>query len=108
MQGILGIRISATVATLLLLTGCAVPLPKAGPGLLVTKTTEPIAAGPAEKALKSGEACQHNILGMATIGDASTAAAKRAGKVATIHSVDSQMLGILGLYAQNCVIVSGQ
>lgn len=103
-----GVRIAGTIATLGLIAGCATPMPKAGPGMVVTKTQEAVGAGPAEKADKTGEVCQQNFLGVATIGDASVEAAKKEGNIDTIHSIDSDILGFLGLYAQNCVIVRGQ
>lgn len=56
---------------------------------------------------KTGESCATSYLGIIGLGDASIAAAAKAGGVSKISSVDSDNMAILGLYAKNCTVVSG-
>lgn len=56
---------------------------------------------------KTGKACTNNILGVIAIGDASVEAAKRAGGIKKVASVDKDIMNILGLFGQNCTIVTG-
>lgn len=56
---------------------------------------------------KTGKACTNNILGLIAIGDASVEAAKRAGGIKKVASVDKDIMNILGLFGQNCTIVTG-
>ena|SRR5690606_4431231 len=56
---------------------------------------------------KTGESCAASYLGIIGLGDASIAAAAKAGGVTKISSVDSNNMGILFLYAKNCTVVSG-
>lgn len=56
---------------------------------------------------KTGESCATSYLGIIGLGDASIAAAAKAGGVTKISSVDSDNMAILGLYAKNCTVVSG-
>jgi hypothetical protein len=58
---------------------------------------------------KHGEACAEGIVWLAAWGDASTAAAKEAGGIKEVHSVefrDSFVLG--GLYHKACTVVHGE
>ncbi len=57
---------------------------------------------------KHGEACATGILGAAAFGDASLDAAKKAGGVTEIHSVEFHGTSILGLYTQGCTEVHGK
>jgi hypothetical protein len=56
---------------------------------------------------KTGESCATSYLGVIGLGDASVASAAKAGGITKISSVDSDNMGILGLYAKNCTVVSG-
>jgi len=57
---------------------------------------------------KRGEACSTGILAMAAFGDASIEAAKRAGGITDVHSVEYQATAVLGfVYLQACTIVYG-
>lgn len=56
---------------------------------------------------KTGKACTNNILGVIAIGDASVEAAKRAGGIKKVASVDKDIMNIFGLFGQNCTIVTG-
>jgi hypothetical protein len=64
-------------------------------------------AGAGKGGTKTGESCATGILGIVAFGDASLAAAKKAGGVADIHSVEYGGMSILGIYSQGCTIVWG-
>jgi hypothetical protein len=57
---------------------------------------------------KKGEACATGILGAAAFGDASLDAAKKAGGVTEVHTVEFHGTNILGLYTQGCTEVHGK
>lgn len=57
---------------------------------------------------KHGEACATGILGAVAFGDASLDAAKKAGGVSEIHSVEFHGTSILGIYSQGCTEVHGK
>jgi len=56
---------------------------------------------------KTGEACATGILGIAAFGDASLDAAKKAGGITDVHSVEFRGLSILGIYTQGCTVAHG-
>lgn len=60
-----------------------------------------------ETGSKSGEACASSILGIIATGDASVAAAKKAGNISKVSSFDHKDFNILGLYATTCTVVHG-
>lgn len=89
-----------------LLAGCAnVATPTAG--LFYTKVQGPITTGTSSNASKTGQACATNILGILATGDASIDAAKKAGGISNVSSVDHDSTSILGLYATFCTVVKG-
>jgi len=55
-----------------------------------------------------GQACATSILGLVATGDASVEAARRAGGITLITSVDGQSSNILFIYAKYCTIVRGR
>lgn len=57
---------------------------------------------------KTGKSCASSILGVVGIGDASIASAAKAGGVTKIAAVDSENFGVLGIYATNCTVVTGE
>jgi hypothetical protein len=58
---------------------------------------------------KKGEACATGILGAAAFGDASLDAAKKAGGITDVHSVELHTTAILGpLYHIACTEVHGK
>jgi TRL-like protein family len=65
-------------------------------------------SGPAKTGDKHGEACATGILGAAAFGDASLDAAKKAGGITEVHSVEFHGTNILGLYTQGCTEVHGK
>ncbi len=65
-------------------------------------------SGAAKTGDKKGEACATGILGAAAFGDASLDAAKKAGGITEIHSVEFHGTNILGIYTQGCTEVHGK
>jgi hypothetical protein len=57
---------------------------------------------------KMGEACSTGFVGLVSIGDASLAAAKKAGGITDVHTVDLRTFSILGVYVQGCTVVHGK
>jgi len=58
-------------------------------------------------ATKEGKACAKSILGWVSSGDASVAAAKAAGGITTVSSVDHTASQILGIVGEWCTVVKG-
>src|SRR5579862_7163083 len=87
--------------------GCGIPglYPT---GFLYNSTTTPHgmtkleASGPNKGSEKDGEACATGILSMVAWGDASTDAAKKAGEVKDVYSVEFKNYSILGVYQEGC------
>lgn len=65
-------------------------------------------SGPGKTGDKHGEACATGILFAAAFGDASLDAAKKAGGITEIHSVEFHGTNILGVYTQGCTEVHGK
>lgn len=65
-------------------------------------------SGPGKTGDKAGEACATGILGLAAFGDASLDAAKKAGGISEVHSVEFHGTNILGIYSQGCTEVHGK
>jgi hypothetical protein len=65
-------------------------------------------SGPGKSGDKAGEACATGILGLAAFGDASLDAAKKAGGITEVHSVEFHGTNILGIYTQGCTEVHGR
>jgi hypothetical protein len=64
--------------------------------------------GPAHSGDKTGEACATGILYAVAFGDASLDAAKKAGSITEVHSVEFHGTNILGVYSQGCTQVHGK
>lgn len=56
---------------------------------------------------RSGEACMTSIFGLVATGDASIEAARKAGAVTLIQSVDYKSNNVLGI-ATYCTVVRGR
>jgi hypothetical protein len=100
--------VSLVLISTFFLSGCAVVASPVGNALLFTSVQGPVATGPAVSTPKQGRACASNIIGIIATGDASIAAAKRAGGITNVASVDHDSLNILGLYSRFCTIVAGK
>lgn len=99
-------QLAALTLATSLLGGCAsVASPTSG--LLYTKVQGPITTGNGTSTAKSGQACANNILGLISTGDASIDAAKKAGGITNVSSVDHDSTSILGLFGSFCTVVKG-
>ncbi|HET8730111.1 MAG TPA: TRL-like family protein [Moraxellaceae bacterium] len=99
-------QLAAVALATSLLGGCAfVASPTTG--FLYTKVQGPITVGNGTNTSKTGQACATNILGLIATGDASVDAAKKAGGIVTVSSVDHDSTSILGLYGTFCTVVKG-
>jgi hypothetical protein len=76
-------------------------------GAIFGETKYGFVATDASAANKEGKACGTSILGLVAQGDASIQAAKAAGGVTTVASVDHYAKNILGIYGEYCTIVRG-
>ncbi len=92
-------------------TGCGYAYPS---GSLYTGASIPHGmdraemTGAAKTGDKFGEACATGILSIAAFGDASIDAAKKAGGITEVHTVDFRESNILGIYVQGCTQVHGK
>jgi hypothetical protein len=57
---------------------------------------------------KRGEACATGILALIAWGDASLSAAKEAGGIKELHSVEMRDTNILFIYHQGCTVAHGE
>lgn len=88
------------------LSGCQiVASPLAGGIFNETKYGD--VATDASAATKEGKACGTSILGLVATGDASIQAAKAAGGINTVASVDHSAKNIVGVFGEWCTIVRG-
>jgi hypothetical protein len=66
-------------------------------------------AGQARGGDKTGEACATGVLGLVAWGDASLYAAKKAGDITEVHSVEFRPTAVLfGAYYQACTTAHGK
>jgi hypothetical protein len=93
-------------AAYLSLTGCQiVQSPMAG--IIYTETKYGDTATDHASATKEGKACGQSILGWVATGDASVTAAKAAGGLNQVASVDHTAKNILGIIGEWCTVVKG-
>ncbi len=103
------IRNAIALATLgILSTGCAMSMnaPVTGGAFLGAKGATAATSNPVGG--KSGQSCAMSILGVIGLGDASIASAAKAGGITKVATVDSDNFSLLGLYAKNCTVVTGE
>jgi hypothetical protein len=92
----------------LMLSGCAIVLRAPVTGMWYTDTRAGLAVSSNQAGNRVGEACATSILGLIATGDSSIEAARRAGGITMISSVDETANSILGIYAKACTIVRGR
>jgi len=95
------------VGALLGLCGCATvstPLP----AFIYSDVKGPINAHGSFDAVKTGQACAQSYLGWVSVGDASINAAKAAGGIKEVSTIDFNSTSVLGIYASFCTIVKGR
>lgn len=90
----------------ILLNACAITPTKTGYALFTDVKESEMVTG--EAGSKTGKACARNIFGIYATGDSSLAAAKKAGGIKKISTVDTEIAGILMLYSSRCTIVTGE
>jgi hypothetical protein len=88
-------------------SGCAIAAPGLVTGGIYSGYTVGAAANNDTPGAKQGEACAMSILGIVGLGDASVGAAKQAGSITKVASVDHKAFNILGLYGNVCTVVKG-
>jgi hypothetical protein len=90
----------------LFVMGCQ---PVAAPlmGILYLDVKGPLTATQAS-GTREGKACANTILGLIGTGDASIDAAKKAGGIQEVSSVDYHSTSTLGIVAEFCTIVRGK
>ena len=104
-------RTTVGAALAVLLFGCGYAYPY---GSLYTGATIPHdmdrtwTQGQGKSGDKSGESCATGILFLAAFGDASVDAAKKAGGITDVHSVEYRGTNIVGIYQQGCTEVRGK
>lgn len=98
-------KLVLVVGIALVLTGCATGMSPVGTGL-ITDVKGPIAVGDAT-GTKEGTACAKTIVGLINSGDASIEAAKKAGGIKSVASVDYHTKGFYPFMGQTCTIVTG-
>lgn len=94
-----------SIALAFLATGCATAA-KPVNGMFYSDTQFGMIATTGT-AKKMGKACSKSILGAVALGDASIEAAKKAGGISTVATVDATSKNILGFYAEFCTVVHG-
>lgn len=108
-KNLLKIATGSVMAIILMGCGAAYPV-----GSLYTGTQVPHGvnrnetSGPGKTGDKAGEACATGILNAVAFGDASLDAAKKAGGISEVHSVEFHGTNILGIYTQGCTEVHGK
>lgn len=99
-----GLLIAGAAVLAASLTGCATPK---GPGMLLSDYTYSEQSGSAS-CVKHGTSTHKNILGWVVTGDSSVAAAKKAGNITRVSSVDIKYNSILGIVGTTVTKVCGE
>lgn len=101
------LKLIAAAALVVLATGCAQGRsPVTGFLFSDVKGSESVSSNSVGS--KMGSACATSILGWVATGDASTAAAAKAGGISQISNVDYHTKSILGLWAESCTTAYGK
>jgi hypothetical protein len=87
--------------------GCAYPLRTPVAGYIYTGVRSGENATGVAGAQKRGEACAMSILGIIAVGDASIKTATTNGGISQVSYIDTDLTGVLGVYAQHCTVVYG-
>jgi hypothetical protein len=98
----------ASVCVLSMSTGCAFSSNTPVTGFLFTSAKGATGATANPVGAKSGESCSTSILGIIGIGDGSVASAAKAGGIKKVATVDSDNFAVLGIFAKNCTVVTGE
>jgi hypothetical protein len=99
---------SSALVSVLAISGCAGSGPHSSGGAIYTAVKGPISATPMMKTAKEGTACSNTYLGMVATGDNSIEAAKEAGAIKKVATIDYTRFSILGVvYEKVCTVVKG-
>lgn len=96
--------IAGVLTTALIATGC-VYSPVGG--AIYTDVKGPLSPATGTATGKTGTACAQGILGLIATGDASIEAAKRAGKITKVTSVDHHSKWMV-VFGEFCTVVTGE
>lgn len=97
--------LAATLAATL--CGCAIAPYQ--PGFLYTGAKMPAdVRDNAVACTRYGQSSSTNVLGLISVGDASTAAAKKAGGITRVGTVDTKFTSVLGLFSTSTTEVCGE
>jgi len=91
----------------LLVAGVGCVQSPTGPGLIYMNVKGPLGPADGQSAAKTGRSCAGVALALFAWGDASIEAAKRAGGIRTVTTVDHQSRNILG-FGSFCTVVYGE
>lgn len=98
-------NILLSLSLILTLTSCALRSPVQG--LLWTDVQSGVAATP-QIGPRVGRACSKTYLGLVAMGDSSIEAARLAGGITSISSVDEESKSVFILFGSHCTIVRGK
>lgn len=102
----MGFTLAAISTVYLSLAGCII-VDSPAKGWIFTELKYGDFATTSTAATKEGKACVQSILGWVASGDASVAAAKAAGGITTVSSIDHTAKQVLGIIGDWCTIVKG-
>jgi len=88
-----------------MISGCSMVSPL--PSVVYNGTKGGLAVNNGVVAEKTGSACAQNLFYVASWGDASIEAAKKAGMITEVASVDFETFSVL-VYGKYCTIVKGK
>ncbi|ACC97817.1 hypothetical protein Emin_0255 [Elusimicrobium minutum Pei191] len=97
-------KVLALAAVVVMLAACAAPASYMG-FALVSETSEPTLVT-ASTGTKTGKACAKNFLGIYATGDMSVEAAKKAGNIRTVATVDREVKHMV-IIGEVCTVVTG-
>ncbi len=89
------------------LVGCAQAPSGMGHAIFYQDTIAPVAVTQETIVNKVGRACATNTLGFVAKGDMSIEAAKKAGGITKVVSIDQSYNSVLGFFVEKCTIVRG-
>jgi uncharacterized protein YceK len=101
-------KMVSLAAVLAVLSGCATGMSRNGGGAIYTNVKDAVTATSNSGSSKTGEACGMNILSLVSTGDFSVDAAKKAGGITKVATVDFTQKSIVGVYLKTCTVVTGE
>lgn len=101
------LRLLSAVALTVVVSGCASTSMNSRAGFAAVAMHTEAGLATSDGGNKTGTACTQNYVGVVTMGDSSIEAAKKAGGISRVSSVDYEYFTILGFYGKVCTIVKG-